>query len=233
MPRHFSRLAALRTSTHRKCSTMADADKLIDLSLARFGDRVAERTPTPGGGSVAANLVALGTALTAMAFRFTSGEKYTAVESAMARRVEELERLRQVSNDLVDRDSQAYDAVTAAYKLAKASDPEKLARTEAIQKALLGALEVPRETMRVALAGLKLNSEGAGDINPNLASDCATGALCLASALDAAFLNVRINARSMQDQVVARERLAECEAWRRQARTLSETTRAAIVRKLA
>jgi glutamate formiminotransferase/formiminotetrahydrofolate cyclodeaminase len=211
---------------------MPPAPKLIDLTLAQFGDRLAERSATPGGGSVAAHLAGLGAALTVMAFRFTSGAAYAACEADMARRVEALERLRQEALALVDRDSQAYDAVTAAYKLPKASDADKAARTAAIQQALTGAMEVPVETMDCALAGLRACAAGAADVNPNLASDCAAGALCLASAVEAAHANVRINASGLQDKALAARRLAECEAWRREARELAESVRATIDRKL-
>lgn len=212
---------------------MAGTQKLVDLSLAQFGDRLSERTPTPGGGSVAAHLVALGAALSAMAFRFTSGEKFAPVEDAMARRVEALERMRKRAQDLVDRDAEAYDSVTAAFKLPKTNDAEKAARTQAVQKALAGALAVPCATMELALDALRLCADGASDINPNLASDCATGGLCLASALESAFQNVRINAASLHDKQLARERLTLGETWRIEARALADSIRAAVDRKLS
>src|SRR5262245_54640013 len=152
---------------------------LLPLGLGEFTDRLAERTPTPGGGSMAAYLAASGAALTAMAFRFTSGEKYAAVEAAMASRVEALEGLRRPALELVDRDSAAYDAVTAAYRLPKSSDAEKSARAEAVQQGLRTALEVPLETLRTARQALAIAGAGAADVNKNLASDCATGSWCL------------------------------------------------------
>lgn len=206
---------------------MASQRKLVDLSLTAFGDRLAERTPTPGGGSVAAHLAALGAALVTMAFRFTTGPKFAAVESALAGRVEELERLRQRACELVDRDTDAYDAVTAAMKLPKETDPQKAARAHVIQLALVGALEVPFETLETALAALRLCAAGAGDINPNLSSDCATGALCLASACESALMNVKINADSIHDKDYASARLARAEDMRREARALLESVRAA------
>lgn len=212
---------------------MDSGSSLLRLSLQGFAERLAERTPTPGGGSVAALLVASGAALTAMAYRFTSGERFSAVESEMASRVERLENLRRRALDLVDRDSAAYDAVTAAYKLPKSTDAEKSARTEAVQKGLRGALEVPLETMRAAREALELASAGAGDINPNLASDCATGSWCLWSAAEAAALNVRINAASIRDETYSRARLAECEGILRECRSLAESTRSAAGRLLA
>jgi formiminotetrahydrofolate cyclodeaminase len=205
---------------------------LIDLPLTQFTDRLAARTPTPGGGSVAACLVATGSALGAMAFRFTSGEKYASVENAMARRVEELERIRATALPLVDRDTQAYDAVTAAYKLAKSTDAEKAARTAAIQTALKGALEVPRQTLELSLQALRVVAEGVGDVNPNLASDAATGASCLWSACESALLNVMINAASIHDKKWAEVRLDACRASCEESSRLLASVKTTVARHL-
>ncbi|MBI5431199.1 MAG: cyclodeaminase/cyclohydrolase family protein [Planctomycetes bacterium] len=212
---------------------MSPAQRLIDLSLSAFADELAARKPTPGGGSQAAFLVATGAALVSMAFRFTSGEKFAAVEATMAARVAELDVLRPKALELVDGDSRAYDAVTAAFGLPKSTESEKGARTAAIQAALKGALEVPFATMRLALAGLELAAAGAGDINKNLASDCAVGASCLAAALEGAFLNVKINALSMKDAGYVAERLAACERMRARSNELAASVQAAIQRHLA
>jgi len=206
---------------------MDPGSNLLRLSLQDFTERLADRTPTPGGGSMAAFLVASGAALTAMAFRFTSGEKFKVVEAAMAARVERLAQVRGRALELVDRDSAAYDAVTAAYGLPKGTDAEKSARVEAVQKGLKGALEVPLETMRAAREALGLASEGAADINPNLASDCATGSWCLWSGAEAAALNVRINAGSIRDEGYARVRLAECDRILSECQALAESVRSA------
>lgn len=208
--------------------TQPPEKRLIDLSLTAFAEKLAARTPTPGGGSQAAFLVASGAALVSMAFRFTSGEKFVAVETAMASRVKQLDELRPKALALVDGDSRAYDAVTAAFGLPKSNDSEKAARTAAIQSALRGALEVPFETMRLALQALELSAAGARDINKNLASDCAVGSSCLAAALEGAFLNVKINALSIKDAAYVAERLAACDRMRARAAELASTVTAAI-----
>ena len=212
---------------------MAGRKKLVDLTLSEFAARLAERTPTPGGGSVAAHLAALGAALASMAFRFTTGEKHAAVEEAMMRRAEDLDRLRERALGLVDRDSVAYDAVAVAFKLPKGTGAEKAARVQGVQEALRGALEVPLETMQTALLALRLCAEGAPGLNPNLASDCAAGALCLGCAAEAAMLNVRINAASIQDKEYARARLAAATGIQEEARALAELARSALDRHLA
>ena len=167
-----------------------------------------------------------------MACRFTAGPKFLAVEPAMAARVEELERLRRAATPLVDLDSAAYDAVTAAYKLPKTTDAEKAARTAAVQAAVLGALDVPARTLTTALAGLRLAVAAAPDVNANLVSDAASGAHCLASGAEAAFYNVRINAASLADAELAARRLAACEREMTEVRELFARARAAIEARL-
>jgi formiminotetrahydrofolate cyclodeaminase len=147
--------------------------------------------------------------------------------------VESLEDLRRRALALVDRDSAAYDAVTAAFKLPKGTDTEKAERVKAIQSGLRGALEVPLEAMIVARDALVIAASGASAINPNLASDCASGSWCLWSAAEAAALNVRINASSIKDEGYAKGRLAECESILHECRSASETIRSGTDRLLA
>jgi formiminotetrahydrofolate cyclodeaminase len=168
-----------------------------------------------------------------MAFRFTSGEKFAAVEAAMKARVEELDALRPRGLALVDADSKAYDAVTAAFGLPKTNDAEKSVRAAAIQAALKGALDVPFEVMHLAIAGLELAAAGAADINKNLASDCAVGASCLAAALEGAFLNVKINALSIKDEHYVAQKLAACASMRARANELAAVVQAAVQRHLS
>lgn len=203
------------------------------MSLEAFAERLSERAPTPGGGSVAAYLVALGSGLAAMAFRFSTGPKYSAVEPDMIGRAGTLDAIRARAIELVDQDSAAYDAVTAAFALPKGTEEEKLRRRGAVQAGLLRALEVPLSTMESSLAALRIAAEGTADINKNLASDLATGSWCLWSAAEAAALNVRINAASLDDRDLARARLSDCERLLRACSSLAESSRSTAARHLS
>ena len=205
---------------------------LTDLSLTAFADTLAARTPTPGGGSLAAYMVACGAATVSMAFRFTSGDKYAAVEAAMKARIAELDRVRARALVLVQSDSAAYDCVTAAFGMPKSNDVEKSARTAAIQSGLKGALDVPFETMELALGVLRLAHEGASAINPNLASDCGSGALAAAAGLEGAWNNVAINATSIKDASYVCTKLAAATATRAEAATLAAGIRGALSKHL-
>ena len=181
---------------------------------------------------MAAHLVGLGAALGCMAFRFTSGPKYALLEAQMASRADELEALSQRAAPLIDEDSRAYELVLSAYRLPKATEAEKLARSSAVQAGFQAAIAVPAETLELATCGLEALAASAPDLNPNVASDCASGGWCLRGAAEAAFLNVQINAASLSDRAAAEERLAACRDWLGRARAAAESLQASIARKL-
>jgi formiminotetrahydrofolate cyclodeaminase len=112
------------------------SQNLVDLTSRAFSDSLAARTATPGGGSLAALMVADAAALLCMVARFSTGEAYAEVSSAMEARCAAGERVRQRALELVDLDARSYDAVSAAFKLPKADDEQNLVMR------LLGALRI-------------------------------------------------------------------------------------------
>ncbi len=101
-------------------------------------------------------------------------------------------RLRQ----LVDLDTDAYNAVTAAYRLPKASDEEKAARSAAIAAAMRQATDVPLETCERSAEVLRAAAQALAHGNPNAASDVRTAMALCRAALDAGAENVRANVSS-------------------------------------
>jgi formiminotetrahydrofolate cyclodeaminase len=206
--------------------------KLVELTAAAFARELASKAPTPGGGSAAAFQAAQGAALASMAFALTSGEKFAAVAPYMDGRSKELAALADQALALVDRDASAFDAVSAAFRLPKASDAEKSARTAAIQDATRGALEVPLETMETAARALRLAAAGAADVNPNVASDLGSGAWALAAASEGAYLNVRTNASGIKDRASIDFQVRAAEALRAESQALLADVRREVERFL-
>lgn len=219
--------ARLRRALLRRAG-MLPPMALLDLSLRSFLATLAAKTPTPGGGSVAALNAALGLGLVAMAAQFTSGAKYATVETDAANTIGGCDLLRARATALVDADSAAYDLVTAAYGLPKGTDAEKAARAEAIQRALEGAMDVPQKTIDVAIAGLELAAAFAPKSNKNLASDVFVGATCLLAAVEGARANVKINAAGLTDAAKAQSALAAADAALAKANRLLSQIRTAI-----
>src|SRR5688500_10392915 len=129
-----------------------------------FLEAVASSDPVPGGGSVAAYAGALSAALIRMVAGLTLGrKKYAAVESEMTVLAGNAHRLSEALSRLVERDAAAYAAVSAAYKLPK----DDASRADAIDRALLGAAEVPLETARLCAEAAALAANVAGKGNSN------------------------------------------------------------------
>lgn len=165
---------------------------------------VAAREPVPGGGSVAALAGALGAGLTGMVCNYTAGNpKYAAQDADVRRILAQAEGLQERLLELVQKDTEVYAEVTAAYKLPRATQEEKTARRKAIQAALVAAAAVPMDICRAA-RDVALLCKGLVDIgNPNLVSDVGVAVLLAEAALRGAALNVEINAASIKDPEVA------------------------------
>jgi formiminotetrahydrofolate cyclodeaminase len=178
-----------------------DSSSIFDLTLGEFLERLGSSDPTPGGGAAAAVVGALGAALVEMTANLTIGRPRLADVQEQARRIQErAAELRARLEQLGDADAEAFDRVTAAYRLPRADDAQKAARTQAIQAALRVAADVPLETARISAEVTELAEEAAPVLNASVISDVLVGALMAQAALNSAALNVEINLGSMTDQ---------------------------------
>lgn len=170
-------------------------------SVSAFVASVAAATPAPGGGSVAAQVGALGAALAQMVAGLTVGrKKYAGVEAEMKELGLRAAALVTELQSLVERDARAYEAVTAAMRLPKETPEQATARTAAIDDALLFAAQVPLETARACAAVAELAAAAAERGNVNAASDAGVAALIAEAACRGAAYNVRINVSSLTDR---------------------------------
>ena len=184
-----------------------------DLTLQAFLDQLASGASTPGGGSAAGLMGAMGAALVAMVCQFTVGrEKYAAVDADMRRVLDAAEAARRVLTDAIAADVAAFDQVMAAYGLPKVADEEKAARTEAIQLALKAATEVPLACARVCAEVIRLSAEAAEHGNANVVSDAGVAVMAAYAGLKSAALNVYVNAGSIRDEAFGASRVRELEA---------------------
>jgi formiminotetrahydrofolate cyclodeaminase len=105
---------------------------------------------------------------------------------------------RQLEN-LIDRDSEAYEQVMSAYRMPKAAEAEKAVRAERIQAALRAAIETPLDVMRACAAALDDAATLLGLGNANASSDVKVGVALLGAGLRGAQLNVEINLDGVKD----------------------------------
>ncbi|HEX4243795.1 MAG TPA: cyclodeaminase/cyclohydrolase family protein [Steroidobacteraceae bacterium] len=183
---------------------------MIDQSIEKFLERLADGNPTPGGGSAAAIMGAMGAALVSMVCNVTIGKKgYEGVEGEMRAVLHEAEKVRQRLLAMVAEDIAAFNGILAGYKLPKGTDEEKAHRAEVIQQSLKRATEVPLACAHVCGEVIALSRRASEHGYLNVISDGGVGVLAGFAGLRSAALNVFINAPALKDREFAARATAE------------------------
>ncbi len=175
--------------------------KLVDMNLKAFANETASESPAPGGGSIAAYVGALGVSLGTMVANLSSHkrgwddrwEEFSDVAVKGQALKEELLRL-------VDEDTKAFNKIMDAFGLPKKTEEEKKFRQHEIEEASKHAMEIPFAVMEKSYQSMGVLRAMAENGNPNSVSDAGVGALCALTAVEGAFLNVKINAGGIHDQ---------------------------------
>ena len=180
--------------------------KLIEMTLTGFVDTAASDAPAPGGGSVSALEGALGAALTSMVCALTLGKKkYADVQDLAASTEKQAIALKDRYLDIIDRDTEAFNAVSAVFSMPKETDADKAARKAAMQAALKLCTATPMEMMELAVETLRMIDTVSGKLNASAASDLGCAILAMKSAIQGAWLNVLINVGGIDDAAFAKE----------------------------
>ena len=181
-------------------------DKAIEVYL----DELASASATPGGGSAAALMGAQSAALTSMVCNLTIGKpKYLEVEAEMQALLLKSEALRISLLDMIKADVDVFNRLMAAYGLAKASDADKLLRSQTIQDVLKEATEVPLACARACAEAIELSRYAANKGSLAVISDAGAATMSAYGGLKSAALNVYINTGSLKDRAFAEAKLAE------------------------
>lgn len=158
-------------------------------TVEKFLDNVASKTPTPGGGAVAAVTGGMAASLVEMVCNLTIGNpKYFNVQDEMVKIAERVSELNGQLLKLADSDSEAFEKVMEAYK---SKDKAK------IKGALLTAVEVPRKTAELCENVRELAEIAARLGNVNARSDAISAEHLAFAAVQAAEENVEINKKSL------------------------------------
>jgi formiminotetrahydrofolate cyclodeaminase len=205
----------------------------VERPVGEWLEALGSDAATPGGGAFAAVSASAGAALIAMVGRLTIGRKGADdVEGRMRALVETADEHRLAFLELADRDASAFDRVMSAFKLPKQNDEQKAARTDAVQRAFLGAAAVPLEVARRAVELMELAEDATAMGNPNAASDGYSAAAALFAAAISAIANVEINASGLHDEMKRLELRDACAALRSRADGLLVDTQTAFELRL-
>ena len=179
----------------------------VEKPMIEFLDKLASRSPEPGGGSVSALVGALGAALVSMVGNLTLGkEKYADVQEQIEQLLKSSEGLREELQRLIQEDTEVYADVSVAFKLPRDTDEEKAVRAERIQEVLKKATEVPFEIAEKCLEVARLSETSAEIGNVGAVSDAGVAVLLAEAAAQSAALNVKINVNSIEDRDFGEEK---------------------------
>uniref|UniRef100_A0A131XP82 Formimidoyltransferase-cyclodeaminase n=2 Tax=Ixodes ricinus TaxID=34613 RepID=A0A131XP82_IXORI len=196
------------------------AGPLAQKTLSQFIHVVGARTPTPGGGSVAAAVASLGAALGAMVGKMTYGKRqWEKYDEHMRRLIPIMHRAMDELIPMVDADTGAFNDYMAAHKLPKSTPEEEEVREVAMQAGLRKAIAVPLGVARSVTQLWDTAKELASIINIGARADLQVGARCLETGVFGAYWNVILNCQGLQDQVYKNQVMEEIEACRQAAIT--------------
>ena len=178
-----------------------DNMKLADMSIKEFLAKTASGSPVPGGGSIAALGAAIAAGLSEMVANLTIDKKgYEATEEQMKDIAKDAAEYRNKLIKDIDKDSDAYDDVLAAFRLSKGTEQEQNIRKQAIQKALKNASLVPLDVAKNAFKIIELADGVIKHGNKNAVTDGAVAVMMARTAVLSALYNVKINLSSIKDK---------------------------------
>ncbi len=189
-----------------------DARPLINMSLSKFANETASESVAPGGGSVSAYVGALGGALATMVANLSSHKRgYDDRWAYFSDWADTGQAIQNRLQQLVDEDTDSFNAIIAAVRMAKGSDEEKRARQKAMIEATKGAVIVPFNVMQEALKIFDVAEAMIKEGNPNSISDAGVAVLCARAAIRGAFLNVQINCQDIDDATFTDTHLSQAQ----------------------
>ena len=184
--------------------------KLVNMTCTGFANETASESPAPGGGSISAYMGSLGAALGTMVANLSSHKPgWDAKWEYFSKWAEKGQALKDTLLALVDEDTNAFNVIMNAFGMPKGTDEEKAARKQAIQDATKYATEVPMKTIKASFEVFDICEAMIKKGNPASVSDAGVGALCARAAVRGAYLNVKINASSLNDKEYAQKMIDE------------------------
>ena len=185
---------------------------ITQRSVGKFLNDLASGSATPGGGSAAAVMGAMGAALVSMVCNVTIGKQgYEAVDADMKYVLAAAEKVRRRLTALIAEDIAAVDSLMAAYQLPKTSDVDKARRSAEIRISMRRATETPLKCARACAEVIGLSRRVSEHGYLGVLGDGGVGVLAGFAGLRSAALNVYINAPALKDRTFANQAISEIE----------------------
>ncbi|TVR83251.1 MAG: glutamate formimidoyltransferase [Saprospirales bacterium] len=187
--------------------------ELVSKNLREFANETASESVAPGGGSIAAYVGALGASLATMVANLSGHKRgWDDRWEYFSDWAVKGQSLKEELLELVDKDTDAFNAIISAIRLPKGSEEEKAVRAKAIENATKQAIEVPFRTMVLADQVFEVAEKMVEEGNPTSITDAGVGALCARAASIAAYLNVVVNCQDLNDVEYVNEITSQADA---------------------
>jgi methenyltetrahydrofolate cyclohydrolase len=190
------------------------ADRSINVYLKNLGSR----KPTPGGGSSAALIGAIGCGLLSMVANFTlSAKGANGYKNRAKKALKKSEYLRQRFTLLIDKDIQAYEKLSEAFRRYDANDTRLQSR---LKKAIMPPSMICDYAYRAAKLALEISYIG----KKNILSDIIVAIYALDAAFEAGFINIKVNLEYIKNKGYAVEKTRGYTSIQRDMKTLKTQT---------
>jgi methylenetetrahydrofolate dehydrogenase (NADP+)/methenyltetrahydrofolate cyclohydrolase len=177
----------------------ASSSRTFDQTIHQFLVEASSKSPTPGGGSIAALAAGLGTSMGSMVANLTSGPRFAEYEEKMIAIVENMKLSVHDFENILEQDIEAFKQYMKALGMPKGSTEEKELRSEALQAAAALAAEVPLGLMRRCNEVMMILQEVVQEVNKNVISDLGIAIIMLEAASQSAWITVQINVQGIKN----------------------------------
>lgn len=183
---------------------------LMDQSVRSFVQAASSRTPTPGGGSVAALVAALGAAMGSMVAHFSQGPKFASHSEEMEHTIIRMKADIDQYESLLEEDVHSFETYMSAARMSGQTEEHKQVKQAALASASVLATEVPVRLMRRCLASMEAMEGIAGNANRRVLSDLGIAVYLLEAAARSAWITVAINLPGLQEEKLKEQYGREC-----------------------
>ena len=180
-------------------------EKLIDMKLEDYINRVDSPSPAPGGGSVMGVVGSLACALAGMVGHLTINKnKFKELteeeKNNFNKAIEKIKEIKIKLIETIDKDAESFNILMEAMKLPKNTEEEKLIRKEEISKAAIKSTETPFNILEYSYKLIPLFDIILKYGNAGVITDIASAYILIYCASKGSILNININIPLIEDK---------------------------------
>lgn len=186
-----------------------------EYSIDKFIEELSSDAPSPGGGSTAALVAALSSALNSMVYSLTIGKKVfekleDTEKSKMVKLQEESKEFIEKSQSFMEQDRIDFLSLMDSYKLPKDGEEEATLRKEKIVKNTIKAMKTPLLLAEECVEFYDNIEFAVKYGNKNLISDAGVATILLHSAIESSIINVKVNLNFLREEEICDEIENKC-----------------------